>query len=68
MSEQSEVRETGELAYRIAEYTRSAIGPHGTVLRVPEGEAAILRAAYISRLGEAALKILDGDFQSKAGA
>lgn len=52
---------TGILAQQMAELARTAIGPEGLVVKVSEADAGMARAVFVSRLGEAALKILDGD-------
>jgi hypothetical protein len=54
-----ETKVTGELAFAMAELARRCIGPEGTVVRVAADDAPLVRSAFISRLAEAALKILD---------
>ena len=61
MSIERETKTTGEMALAMAALARRCVGPDGTVFRVPEGDAPILRSAFISRLAEAAMKILDKD-------
>jgi hypothetical protein len=49
------------MAFAMAELAKRCIGPEGTVLRVPEDDAALVRSIFISKLAEAAMKILDGE-------
>jgi|GEM_PF-2761162 len=58
-TERDEVIVTGGLAIAMADHARRCIGPEGTVVKVPAEDAPILRSAFISRLAEAAMKILD---------
>lgn len=57
----NEARTAGSMAIAMAELARRCVGPDGTVARVPAEDAPILRSAFISRLAEAAMKILDED-------
>lgn len=57
----NESKTTGEMAFAIAALAERCVGPDGTVVRVPAEDAPILRSAFISRLAEAAVKILDGN-------
>ncbi|QCB97148.1 hypothetical protein E5206_09555 [Arthrobacter sp. PAMC25564] len=50
---------TGGMAIAMAELARRCIGPDGTVVKVFAEGTPIVRAAFISRLAEAAMKILD---------
>lgn len=43
----------------MAALAQRCIGPEGTMVRVPEEDAAMVRSAFISRLAEAAMNILD---------
>lgn len=61
MTAKFEVKTTGELAFAMAELATRCIGPNGTVLRVSAEDAPILRASFIGRLAEAAMKILDDE-------
>jgi len=56
----NETQTTGAMAIAMAELASRCIGPDGTVLRVHEEDAPLLRSAFISRLAEAAMKILEG--------
>lgn len=56
-----EARTTGTMAIAMAELAQRCVGPDGTVIRVQANDAPILRTAFISRLAEAAMKILDED-------
>ena len=60
MTSVNETRTAGAMAIAMAELASRCIGPDGTVLRVPEEDAPLLRSAFISRLAEAAMKILEG--------
>lgn len=55
----NEVTTTGGMAIAMAELAKRCIGPEGTVFKVPEEDAGIVRSTFISRLAEAAMKILD---------
>lgn len=55
----TETKTTGELAFTMAALARRSIGPAGTVLQVPEEDAPLLRSAFIARLAEAAMQILE---------
>ncbi len=57
---QDAVKKTGDLALAIAEQARETIGPNGTVLQIPEEDAALSRVMFVTRLAEAAMMILDG--------
>jgi len=52
-------RETGEMAIAMADLAAKCIGPEGTAMRVSAEDAPILRSAFITRLAEAAMNILD---------
>jgi hypothetical protein len=52
---------TGGMAIAMAELAQRCIGPEGTVFKLPAEDAPIVRAAFISRLAEAAMKILDSE-------
>ncbi|QDH92337.1 hypothetical protein SEA_SPOOKY_71 [Gordonia phage Spooky] len=54
-----EVGLTGDIAIAMAALARRQIGPDGTMMRVPEEDAPLVRATFISQLAEAAMKILD---------
>ena len=56
----NETRAAGNMAFAMAELAKRCVGPEGTVIKVPEDDAPILRSAFISRLAEAAMKILEG--------
>jgi hypothetical protein len=51
----------GQLAIDIAALAKSSIGPDGNMLRVSEEDAPMVRSAFISRISEAAMQILDGE-------
>lgn len=55
---------TGALAIAMAELAKEAIGPNGSVVRVAEEDAPLVRSAFISRLAEGAMKILDREGES----
>ena len=55
------VRITGELAQTVAALAIQAVGPEGTMLRVPEDDAQLLRATFIARLAEVATAIANGE-------
>jgi hypothetical protein len=55
----NEVTATGGMAIAMAELARRCVGPNGTVIRVPEEDAPLIRSTFISRLAEAAMNILD---------
>ena len=57
----SDVTASGGIAIAMAELAQKCIGPEGTIVRVPAEDAPMLRTAFISRLAEAAMKILDED-------
>lgn len=59
MNDREARRESGELAYAIADHAEKCIGPGGTIVDILEDDAFLLRSAYITRLAEAAMKILD---------
>ncbi|UPK64927.1 hypothetical protein MYP14_06130 [Rhodococcus pyridinivorans] len=61
MSRQDEVQTSGALAHAIAEHAKQAIGPNGTVLKVPEDDAQLIRATFIAKLAEAATKLANGE-------
>jgi len=61
MERQQETTVAGNMAMAMAELAKRCIGPDGTVYRVAEEDASLVRASFISRLSEAAMKILDGD-------
>ena len=50
---------TGGMAIAMAELAKRCIGPEGTVVRVPAEDATMVRSAFISRIAEAAMNILD---------
>ncbi|WP_432678015.1 hypothetical protein ACRAJ3_25100 [Rhodococcus pyridinivorans] len=52
---------TGEIAQLVAAHAVDAIGPEGTVLRVAEDDAQLIRATFIAKLAEAATKIANGE-------
>lgn len=56
-----EVRISGDLAQMVAAHAVRAIGPEGTVMRLPEDDAHLVRATFIARLAEAAAKIANGE-------
>ncbi|MBM4683813.1 hypothetical protein GS532_07720 [Rhodococcus hoagii] len=56
-----EVRISGDLAQMVAAHAVRAIGPAGTVMRLPEDDAQLVRATFIARLAEAATKIANGE-------
>ena len=58
-TERDEVIVTGGLAIAMAELARRCIGPEGTVVKVSAEDAPVVRSAFISRLAEAAMNILD---------
>jgi len=55
---------SGNLARAMAEHAMRCVGPHGTVMQVPEDDAPLVRSIYISKLAEAAMKILDQQSQT----
>lgn len=60
MSEnRNEVTATGGMAIALAELATRCVGPDGTVVKVPAEDAAMIRSAFVSRIAEAAMKILD---------
>lgn len=61
MSTEIETRTTGEMAFAMAALAKRCVGPDGTVMKVHAEDAPILRSAFISRLAEAAMKILDNE-------
>lgn len=56
-----EVQISGDLAQMVAAHAVRAIGPTGTVMRLPEDDAQLVRATFIARLAEAATKIANGE-------
>lgn len=56
---QDEAEKTSELAHLVAAYTRQAIGPNGTVMKVSAEDAGIVRATFVSKFTEAVMMILD---------
>lgn len=54
-----ETQTAGAMAIAMAELARRSIGPDGTVIRVPSEDSPILRSAFIAKLAEAAMAILD---------
>lgn len=63
---EEEYRITGDLALTMVAHAERCIGPNGTVLKVPEGEATHeLRKSYLGQLAITAMDILD--MQNKAG-
>ena len=56
-----EARTTGAMAIAMAELARRCVGPDGTVVRVRAEDASIVRSAFLTRLAEAAMKILNED-------
>lgn len=61
MSRPDEVRTSGALALMVAEHAKQAIGPNGTVYKVPEDDAQLIRATFIAKLAEAATKLANGE-------
>lgn len=61
MSYNEDVGSTGALAQAIADEAVRTIGPNGTVLRVPEEDASLVRSMFIARLAEAATKLANGE-------
>lgn len=59
-----ETTTTGNMALAMAELARRCVGPNGTVMRVASEDASIVRSAFISRLAEAAMNILDKERSS----
>ncbi|CDZ92274.1 hypothetical protein QM787_03990 [Rhodococcus ruber] len=57
----SDVQSAGELVLLIAAYATECVGPKGTVIRVPEDDAQLIRATFIGKLAEAATKIANGE-------
>lgn len=55
------VRRSGELGEQVAELAREAIGPDGLMVKIPEEDAQLARAVFISRLAEAAVKLANGE-------
>lgn len=55
------VSRSGDLAIEMADLAREAIGPEGTVYRLPEDDAQLARAAFISKIAEAAVKLANGE-------
>jgi hypothetical protein len=52
------VRATGDLALQVAALATEAIGPEGTVMKVPDkAEADLIRTTFIGKLAEAAIRI-----------
>lgn len=51
----------GELAQQVAAYAVEMVGPDAEVLRMPEDDAQLARAAFIGRLAEAAIAIANGE-------
>lgn len=58
-NERDENKAAGDLAHSIADYAERCVGPDGTVVRVPADDAPLVRIALVSRIAEAAMKILD---------
>ena len=56
-----EVQTAGDLALTIAAYATECVGPKGTVIRVPEEDVQLVRATFIGKLAEAAIKIANGE-------
>ncbi|MET3959887.1 putative hotdog family 3-hydroxylacyl-ACP dehydratase [Rhodococcus sp. OAS809] len=48
-------------AYAIVEYAHQAIGPYGTLAKVHADDAPLVRAAFITRLAETAIEIMNGE-------
>jgi len=61
MTTTPETTTAGNMALAMAELAKRCVGPDGTVFRVADEDAPLLRSSFISRLAEAAIKILDGD-------
>lgn len=55
----NEVRYIGELAITMATTAERCIGPDGTLIKVSEENAGLLRALLITNLAEAACERLD---------
>ena len=55
----NEVTTAGGMAIAMAELAKRCIGPNGTVFKVSEEDASLVRSTFISRLAEAAMNILD---------
>jgi len=58
---EKEMATSGNMALAMAALAQRCIGPDGTMVKVPEEDAPMVRSAFISRLAEAAMKILDGE-------
>lgn len=56
-----EVQSAGELILMIAAFATECVGPKGTAIRVPEDDAQLVRATFIGKLAEAAIKIANGE-------
>lgn len=61
MNAAEEVKGTGALAQAIADVAVRTIGPNGTVMRVSEEDASLVRAMFIANLAETATKIANGE-------
>lgn len=61
MSKPPEVAESGTIAIAMADLATRCIGPDGVIVKVPAEDAGLVRYTFISRLAEAAMKILDED-------
>ena len=61
MSKPTEVVESGAMAIAMAELAQRCVGPDGAVVKVPAEDAPLVRSVFISKLAEAAMKILDED-------
>lgn len=57
----TEVRTSGDLAHMVAALAVQTIGPTGTIVRVPEEDASLIRATFIGKLAEAAIMIANGE-------
>lgn len=55
----NETTTAGGMAIAMAELAKRCIGPNGTVFKVSEEDASLVRSTFISRLAEAAMNILD---------
>ena len=49
------------MAIAMAELAQRCVGPDGAVVKVPAEDAPLVRSVFISKLAEAAMKILDQD-------
>lgn len=61
MSPEEVTAATTTVVRHIVSIARTAIGPDGVMMRLPEEDSGVMRAAFVTQLAETAMKILDGE-------